>query len=405
MSMPRLYIVKVDLDDKLQRYERGILLATADGFADRFGVEVLRGGKTADLSSYTVKGYFKRPDGVTITLDGTIDGNKATVLLRPDCYYYDGGFTLTIKLHGTGNYAHAQVIFDGKISETVTGIVIDGGNVFSPADAVLRRNSYNLLDNSDFTQPINQRGKTTYSGAGYTIDRWSQSNAYSSVTIGNKYVLFKAAGGTAYPRQYIMPNAGMYGKTYTAAVCTNGGFVTTVSGVLTEDAVTSETTIASATVVDGVTLRLTKIPSGLFSVRLDITDGNNIALRWAALYEGSYTKDNLPPYQYKGYAAELLECQRYCLVLSQYACFPCGVCGPNSIQTIIVTPTRMRAIPSVKSGTLLILSKAGATQSGFAFTVTTAGNNFLRIDASKTAHGLTDAALRADTDVVLSADL
>jgi hypothetical protein len=30
-----------------------------------------------------------------------------------------------------------------------------------------------------------------------------------------------------------------------------------------------------------------------------------------ALYEGSYTAENLPPYVPKGYAAELLECQRY----------------------------------------------------------------------------------------------
>lgn len=405
MSMPRPYIVKVDLDDKLKRYERGILLATADGFADRFGAEVMRGGKAADLSSYTVKGYFKRPDGVTITIDGTIDGNKALVLLRPDCYYYDGGFEMAVKLHGSGNYSHTLAIFCGEISETVTGAVIDGGNVFSPADAVLRRINHNLLDNGDFTQPINQRGKTTYSGAGYTIDRWYQSNAYASTTIGNKYVLFKANGGTAYPRQYIMPNAGMYGKMYTVAVCTNGGFVTAASGVLTEDAVTSETTIASATVAAGVTLRLTKSPSGLLSVRLDIADGNNIALRWAALYEGSYTKDNLPPYQYKGYAAELLECQRYCFVLSQYACYSCAVCGTNTILTSVPTPTRMRSAPSIESGTLLILSANGTTQSGFTFSAGTIGNNFLRVEAAKIAQGLTAAALRADTDVVFSADL
>jgi hypothetical protein len=202
-----------------------------------------------------------------------------------------------------------------------------------------------------------------------------------------------------------MPNAGMYGKTYTAAVCTNGGFITAVSGVLTEDAVTSETTIASATVVAGVTLRLTKLPAGLLSVRLDITDGNNIALRWAALYEGSYTKDNLPPYQYKGYAAELLECQRYCFVLSQYACYSCAVCGTNTILTSVPTPTRMRTAPSIESGTLLILSANGTAQSGFTFSAGTIGNNFLRVEAAKTAQGLTAAALRADTDVVFSADL
>lgn len=31
----------------------------------------------------------------------------------------------------------------------------------------------NLLDNSNFENPVNQRGKTTYSAAGYSIDRWA----------------------------------------------------------------------------------------------------------------------------------------------------------------------------------------------------------------------------------------
>lgn len=34
-------------------------------------------------------------------------------------------------------------------------------------------------------------------------------------------------------------------------------------------------------------------------------------ISWAALYEGSYTADTLPPYTPKGYAEELAECQRY----------------------------------------------------------------------------------------------
>ena len=32
--------------------------------------------------------------------------------------------------------------------------------------------AYNLLDNSYFVNPINQRGQSSYSGTGYAIDRW-----------------------------------------------------------------------------------------------------------------------------------------------------------------------------------------------------------------------------------------
>ena len=33
----------------------------------------------------------------------------------------------------------------------------------------------NLLDNWYFGNPVNQKGQTSYTGAGYTIDRWALS--------------------------------------------------------------------------------------------------------------------------------------------------------------------------------------------------------------------------------------
>lgn len=406
MSMPRQNIVKVDLEDRLQRFERNILLATADKYANRFGAYVYRFTEKADLSGYTVKGYFLRPDGTTITIDGTVEDNKATVVLPPNCYYYDGGFTLTVKLHSSnGSYAHTIAIFDGVIAQTTTDTVIDNANAFSPSDAVLRRNNHNLLDNSYFINPVNQRGKSAYTGAGYTIDRWRQSNAYTTTTVGAGFVRFAASGGIAYPRQYVQFYPGMYGKTYTAAVCTSNGAITVASALITEDAVDTETTLASATIASGVTLRITKASDGRISVRLDISDGNSVSLRWAALYEGAYTKDNLPPYEYKGCSVELLECERYCFAVSQYALYHHATINTNSITFTIPIPIRMRLKPSYESGTWLVCNANGVVQSGFAFSVEVLGNGFLRITATKTAHGLSSAALRADTDIVLSADL
>ena len=42
-----------------------------------------------------------------------------------------------------------------------------------------------------------------------------------------------------------------------------------------------------------------------------LDDTQPIGLLWAALYEGVYTADTLPPYIPKGYAAELAQCKRY----------------------------------------------------------------------------------------------
>ena len=72
-------------------------------------------------------------------------------------------------------------------------------------------------------------------------------------------------------------------------------------------------------------------------------------IRWAALYEGAYTADTLPAYVYKGYAAELAECQRYfqkggqvVTVGTQYGTATKGIirlrfCGMRSMPNITIT--------------------------------------------------------------------
>ena len=46
-------------------------------------------------------------------------------------------------------------------------------------------------------------------------------------------------------------------------------------------------------------------------VNVVVYNTETITIKWAALYEGSYTADTLPPYVPKGYAAEFAECRRY----------------------------------------------------------------------------------------------
>ena len=44
----------------------------------------------------------------------------------------------------------------------------------------------NLLDNSDFTNPVNQRGQASYTmsaNGGYTIDRWMVGSSETTVTL------------------------------------------------------------------------------------------------------------------------------------------------------------------------------------------------------------------------------
>ena len=67
---------------------------------------------------------------------------------------------------------------------------------------------------------------------------------------------------------------------------------------------------------EGIYCATFTVPDGADAVELrfypSYTDnGGTGDIFWAALYEGTYTADTLPPYVPKGYAAEMMECQRY----------------------------------------------------------------------------------------------
>lgn len=154
----------------------------------------------------------------------------------------------------------------------------------------------NLLDNSDFRNPVNQRGQTTYESVDdyvmHTIDRWHISSAGASVTVEDGYVS-KAA--TTMSQKI----AGLdMSKTYTAVVCSKDGTVSALSGTI-------DNWIGGWS--DNVFVYSGEGDLTIFALP---ARGPSEVI-WAALYEGEYTAETLPEYKPKGYAAELAECQRY----------------------------------------------------------------------------------------------
>lgn len=185
---------------------------------------------------------------------------------------------------------------EGSNEGEANGINADtlGGNApshYATVSQMTKAAPRNLLDNSDFTNPVNQRGLTSYTDIGYTIDRWRTYSSGETVTVQNGYI-----SKTGNLLQYVSgldPN-----KIYTAAVCLNDGTIDVFSRVLSSGiggwgsllyAAYTETT-------------------GLTSFRLT---SNAVDVKWVALYEGEYTAETLPEYQPKGYGVELAECQRY----------------------------------------------------------------------------------------------
>lgn len=154
----------------------------------------------------------------------------------------------------------------------------------------------NLLDNSDFTNPVNQRGQSSYSGNFVrSIDRWLAAEGPSgsvSVKIEDGGITFTTSGGgTVYLIQRFEKGYLDLSKQHTIVAYMADGTVS-FSGYID----TSEETM------DGVNVTF---PSGS-------------KIKCVALYEGVYDASTLPPYVPKGYAAELAECMRYFQTIPYY---------------------------------------------------------------------------------------
>ena len=186
----------------------------------------------------------------------------------------------------------------------------------------------NLLDNSDFRKPVNQRGQTDYTNNGYTIDRWE---LYSGA-VGVSSLGYITTSGQMYQKIAIPTD-----KVYTFAIENDAG-IALVTGIPANG-------IHSATLGNAL-IKLATIDEYV-EVVIEPSEGYNLAgAYWAALYEGSYTADTLPPYVPKGYATELAECQRYYQIIrlyrhlstiydNQYRYYGCSL------------PVKMRTTPTV----------------------------------------------------------
>ena len=181
---------------------------------------------------------------------------------------------------------------------------------------------HNYLDNSDFRNPVNQRGQTTYNSGGYCIDRWYASawNGDLAVTVENGGL--RLSGGTAgtanacYIEQRLDATK-LRGKTFTFVI-KNIEFIAQFDDKI--NVFCDGNRIKKGTIVSGgIDLVVFTVPENAEQIAISVGGlssygGNgiiNALLEWAALYEGEYTAETLPDYKPKGYGAELAECQLY----------------------------------------------------------------------------------------------
>lgn len=199
---------------------------------------------------------------------------------------------------------------------------------------------HNLLDNSNFRNPVNQRGITSQIGGGYGLDRW-RADGSGTISVESTGVSLTNLSF----RQPVQLKAGTYTLAFHLSDGKTLGYVFKFDGSSTLSAINSswnETT--------GAYINYYKHSTGVVTVQIVVGEGHTIIVDWAALYEGSYDTSTLPAYQPKGYAAELAECQRYYWQYWQNNNMSVGNGYMNTTDTANITfefPTKMRVAPTI----------------------------------------------------------
>lgn len=201
--------------------------------------------------------------------------------------------------------------------------------------------NYNMLDNTDFSNPINQRGVSgTISSLGYFIDRWKLVSGTVELT-DDGLVLNGAI-------EQILENS--IGTSFTASAS---------AGTASYDNSSKTFTIVGA--------------------------GETIS--WAKLEKG----DVATPWQPKGYGAELAECQRYYLKVISWQLLGTGYVNWDGTFFAIMmpTPSTMRIDPTISNitGTAYFEDGKTSTYTGTPTAVTRPGWIAITFKGTFTGHG------------------
>lgn len=283
-------------------------------------------------------------------------------------------------------------------------LVVGGTNVGDKLSVVTP--VYNQLDNSNFANPVNQRGLSFYNTAGsYCIDRWIVASLDSKgvVNVGSGYVALCNTTNDYVDLQQILPNAsGLKGMDMTFAVKMNG----------VDDPLILNFTFGTykhATFSDDK-IALIHWNEDRVIIRAQNTGETWYGFTWAALYVGTFTVDTLPYYVPRGYVDEYHECCRYYYQVpsSSIYAYPGYFASSTLAQITISTPMRMRVVPSVSVETIANCVMFSGSGSFTPTDVSVLGRQLDAVCLGFTVSGATSRTAcnaRFNTTISLSADL
>ena len=291
------------------------------------------------------------------------------------------------------------------IDEKIRGIDSALGNKVNLWDAW----GPNILHNWDFRNPVNQRGKMVWTAEdNYLIDRWQRHSTSLTAALMNGVMRLgpDSAGGFGIRQNIEFPE--LYaGKTLTLSAKMRVSAAGSSISVFTNlGQIVGSSINASSTPNEWATPSVTfTIPTGITSLFVLMFTAANVTLdvESVKLELGTVsTLANDPPMDF---GKELAVCQRYQFVTSVATYYRPGALTPDILFFDIPVPVSMRIVPTVIGGLVVrSFTSAAIAQTGFTFTFNSSGSS-IRIGASRSAHGLTDARLDVPNNTIFDANI
>lgn len=288
------------------------------------------------------------------------------------------------------------------ISEALTKIPTTSGGGVNP----------NLLDNWYFGRPVNQRGQTEYTAAGYTVDRW-KLDVGEAVTLEDGCICLKKSG--TYWGEYFADFDQFIGMTLTGSVLLSDGTLRTGSfvyngsvnqaqtffsselGFYIQKLSNSQTQCEINSLVDNVKIKAAK---------LELGDTQTLAHK----ENEKWVLNEIPDF-----GEQLARCQRYLFSArgtTNYVCVGSGYISVDGTEAIIVVPTpvSLRATPvCMVNGILHVDTSYGEGVTGNNVSLLNVGNGSvgirMKITGSATPKSPCFMWIAINNNLLFSADL